>query len=183
MPQTFEEFISSDLDGLYSAALCFTADTARAEELLQEAAIQAFHQFRARSADPEFRHWMLEILVSTYLRRERRRGSDPLAEEVAVADADMKQVEAAAFPRPGTRAYAWLRTWLEDAWPELDPGDRLVLWLAAIERLRHGRVAKMLGLEEEQVRRRHYRARCTLSMGARRQLGHDRTGRFGGLNG
>lgn len=179
MAQTFEELISSDLDGLYSAALCFTQDEHRAEELLQETAVQAFHEFRSGRSESDFRVWMLEMLVANYLRRQRRSGADPLAErldgidDLGAADADARSV---SFPEPGTRAYEWLRSWLDGAWPELDPGDRLVLWLAAVERIRPSRMARMLNLDEEQVRRRHFRARRALSSGAFRQLAK---GRFG----
>ena len=177
MHRTFEELIGSDLDDLHSAALCFTQDRHRAEELLQEAAIRAFHEFRSGVSPADFRRWMLGILVTTYLLKERRRGVDPLAVEVgpeSEEQPDRGQDVAVPFPEPGTRAHEWLRAWLNEAWPELDAGDRLVLWLAAVERIRHPRVATMLGLAEEQVRRRHYRARRSLSTGASRLLARDR---------
>ena len=168
MPQTFEEFISSDLDDLYAAALCFTQDEHFAEELLQEASIRAFHEFRGPTRNPDFKGWMLGVLVNTYLLRERRAGADPFQAELPPFgnEAEEGRDPPRPFPREGTRAYEFLRAWLDGAWHELDAGDRVVLWLAAITRLRHPRVAAILGLDEQQVRRRHYRARRTLSVGA-----------------
>jgi DNA-directed RNA polymerase specialized sigma24 family protein len=55
-------------------------------------------------------------------------------------------------------------------WSDLDEGDRLILWLADVERLRHRRVAEMIGIGEEQVRNRHYRARLILSQEAVREI-------------
>lgn len=177
MAQTFEELIGSYLDGLYSAALCFTADEHRAEELLQEAAIRAFHQYLGRRWPSDFRQSMLEMLVTTYLERERRLGRDPLSPQLAppheTADgSDGRDVEA--FPLPGTNGYALMREWLSRNWPRLDDGDRLVLWLADVERIRHPRVAEMIGIDEQQVRSRHYRARRVLSRGAARELARRR---------
>jgi RNA polymerase sigma-70 factor (ECF subfamily) len=173
MGQTFEELIGLHLDDLYSAALCFTLDELRAEELLQEASIRAFHEFPRRRQTTEFRDSMLEVLVSTYLQRERRTGRDPLAtdtapkEEVLYATAGI-QVEP--FPEPGTPGYRLLRHWMNQTWAQLDDGDRLVLWLADVERLRHTAIAGLVGRDEEDVRNRHYRARLMLSQGAARQL-------------
>ncbi len=173
MGQTFEELIGLHLDDLYSAALCFTQDELRAEELLQEASIRAFHEFPRRRQMTEFRDSMLDVLASTYLQRERRAGRDPLAidsapkEEVLYGIAGI-QVEP--FPEPGTPGYRLLRHWMNKVWGQLDDGDRLVLWLADVERFRHVAIADLVGLNEEEVRDRHYRARLMLSQGATRQL-------------
>ena len=179
MTQTFEELISAELDALYSAALCFTQDDHQAEDLLQESAIRAFHEFRSGRPKSDVRVWMLGKLVTTYLRRERLRGADPLSETLeAMGDmvSTVADVVGVSFPEPGTRAHERLRSWLDQAWPEVDPGDRLVLWLSAVERLRPARVAQMLELDEEQVRRRHYRARRGLSSGALRRIAEGRLG-------
>lgn len=174
MPQTFEELIGFHLDDLYSAALCFTLDEHRAEELLQEASIRAFHEFSDRRADVDFRYTMLSLLVSTYLQRQRRKGCDPLAGEVASVSEMLRggaRPHIEPFPERGTSGYRLLSVWLRRAWPELSDGDRLVLWLADVEGLRHSQVAEMLGLSVEEVRSRHYRARRILSDGTARQLG------------
>lgn len=173
MGQTFEELIGQNLDDLYSAALCFTLDEHRAEALLQEASIRAFHEYPRGRREVDFRQQMLAVLVSTYLQRQRRLGRDPLAaasaprEETLSARTDL-QVEP--FPAPGTPGYRLMRDWMNRVWSDLDDGDRLILWLADVERLRHRRVAEIIGIEEEQVRGRHYRARLTLSQGAVREI-------------
>ncbi len=173
MAQTFEELISSNLDGFYSAALCFTLDEAEAEELLQEAAIRAFNEFSRRKRVADFGAWMLGILVGTYLERERRRGDDPLAEtdgrEEGLGDGTGWS-RLPPFPDPGSPEPGWLRGWLGRAWKELQAGDRLVLWLSDVERLRHARVAELVGIRLDQVRRRHYRARRGLSRSVREEL-------------
>jgi RNA polymerase sigma factor (sigma-70 family) len=173
MGQTFEELISRHLDDLYSAALCFTLDERRAEDLLQEASIRAFHEVRQVEDASEFRLAMLAVLVSTFLKRQRRAGHDPLAPDGELA-VDIRQAreeaDIAPFPEPGTPGYRILRDWIARVWPELGDGDRLVLWLADVERVRHSRVAAMTGIDEEEVRARHYRARRRLSGGAANEL-------------
>jgi RNA polymerase sigma factor (sigma-70 family) len=177
MGETFEELIGRHLDDLYSAALCFTLDEHRAEELLQEASVRAFHELSDRSA-AEFRMKMIQVLVSTFLQRQRRMGRDPLASGAEPVD-EMLQGEPPVlepFPEPGTPGYRLIRDWLSRAWAELEAGDRLILWLADVERLRHTVIAAVIGLDVEEVRRRHYRARLSLSRGAARELGRSAAG-------
>jgi len=160
MAKTFEEQIGVYLDQLYSAALCFTLDEHRAEELLQEAAIRAFHEYSGRRGDEDFRHFMLQILVATYLKRRRSMGSDPLASEAVIMEEvfETRQELPGPFPPPGSSARLFMTRWMRGVWVELDDGDRVVLWLADIERLRHRRVAALTGLKVTEVRWRHYRA-------------------------
>lgn len=179
MAQAFEELIGSHLDDLYSAALCFTLDEGRAEELLQEASIRALHGYPHRQRGAEFRHLMLGILVSTYLQRERRQGRDPLAPDGELYDETVRSTEQMPiepFPEVGSPGYRLLIDWIASSWAKLGDGDRLVLWLADVERLRHRRVAEMTGLGLEEVRARHYRARRTLSREATRELGRRGSG-------
>ncbi len=173
MGQTFEELIGLHLDDLYGAAICFTLDEHEAEALLQEASIRAFHQLSRRGRDSDFGRDMLEILVSTYLQRQRRMGHDPFASAVEPAVAMMRdaaQVQFQPFPDIGTPGYRLLKDWMKKAWPRLDPGDRLIVWLADVARLGHARVAAMVGRDEGDVRDRHFRARLSLSRGAARVL-------------
>jgi RNA polymerase sigma factor (sigma-70 family) len=178
MGQTFEELIGDHLDHLYTAALCFTLDEHRAEELLQEATIRAFHEFCNVEAVTEFRQSMLAILVSTYLRRQRRMGRDPLACDSNLLEemfSSGSRHDLEPFPEPGTVGYTLLRDWMSSVWPELNDGDRLILWLADVERFRHSHVATVTGLDEGEVRVRHYRARRMLSRRASRELGRRTT--------
>ncbi|HSG82279.1 MAG TPA: sigma factor-like helix-turn-helix DNA-binding protein, partial [Gemmatimonadota bacterium] len=122
---------------------------------------------------------MLEALVSTFLQREKLAGRDPLARLGAPPEAfpnvDL-QVEVDPFPAPGTPGYRLLRQWMTWVWNRLDDGDRVVLWLADVERLPHPAIARMTGAQEEDVRARHYRARLTLSRGAARRLAQGAVG-------
>ncbi len=174
MGQTFEELIGQHLDDLYSAALCFTLSEHQAEDLLQEASIRAFHEFSRARWGEGFRRAMLEILVSIHLQRLRRQGRDPLTADRPASVGDSVSTRSlepfAPFPEPGTSAYRMLLSWIGRVWWQLDDGDRLVLWLADVERLSHRRVADMVGLLEEDVRARHYRARLALSRDAAREL-------------
>lgn len=172
MAETFEELISRHLDGLYSAALCFVGDEHRAEELLQEAAVRGFHEFAVDADAESFRERMLGRLVQAYLRRERRRGRDPLSEDgfEVGEEVDGEARPSGRMPSRGSAGYQEFERWLERVLGELDDGDRLILWLTDVEGLGHGKVAEMVGSSEEGVRARHYRARRTLSIWARTEL-------------
>ncbi|UCC83189.1 MAG: RNA polymerase sigma factor [Gemmatimonadota bacterium] len=179
MARAFEELIGTHLDDLYSAALCFTLDEGRAEELVQEASIRAFHEYPYRQHDADFRLLMLGALVSTFLQRQRRQGRDPLAPHGGLYDETVRSTEwtpIEPFPEVGSPGYRVLLDWFSRVWAQLDDGDRLVLWLADVERLRHRRVAEMTGLDLEEVRARHYRARRSLSRSAERELGRRASG-------
>ncbi|NIN72341.1 MAG: hypothetical protein GTO46_10585 [Gemmatimonadetes bacterium] len=179
MAQAFEELIGTHLDDVYSAALCFTLDEGRAEELVQEASIRAFHEYPHRQRGADFRHLMLGALVSTYLQRQRRCGRDPLAPDGGLYDERVPGTERMPiepFPELGSPGYRVLLDWFSRVWEQLDDGDRMILWLADVERLRHRRVAEMTGLDVEEVRARHYRARRNLSRSAARELGRRASG-------
>jgi DNA-directed RNA polymerase specialized sigma24 family protein len=177
MERTFEELIGHHLDDLYSAALCFTLDEHRAEELLEEASIRAFHEF-SRRRHSDFRRAMLETLVSTFLQRERQAGRDPLAKGMPLEPYPYvgPVAEIEPFPAPGTPGYKLLRQWMTQVWSRLDDGERLILWLADVERVPHATISRLTGLDGEDVRARHYRARQTLSRGAARHLAQGAAG-------
>jgi DNA-directed RNA polymerase specialized sigma24 family protein len=172
MGQTFEELVGLHLDDLYSAALCFTLDEHRAEELLQAASIQAFHELSRRPRETDFRTELLRVLVTTFLRRQYRQGLDPFEKEPEPLDEMLRKapMKFEPFPEPGTSGYRLLRDWMSRVWSDLDAGDRIILWLTDVERIRHSVVANITGLAVHDVRSRHYRARLAMSRGAAREL-------------
>jgi len=172
MGQTFEELVGLHLDDLYSAALCFTLDEHRAEELLQETSIRAFHQLSRRARETDFRTAMLEVLVTTYQQRQNRQGLDPFESEPEPIDEMLRTIpmRIEPFPEPGTAGYRLMRDWMSRVWSDLDTGDRIILWLTDVERIRHPVVAEITGLDVDEVRSRHYRARLAMSRGAAKEL-------------
>jgi DNA-directed RNA polymerase specialized sigma24 family protein len=172
MGRTFEELVGLHLDDLYSAALCFTLDEHRAEELLQEASIRAFHELPLRRDETNSRIALLGMLVTTYLRRQARQGLDPFAPKAVSLDEMLRQqpMRFEPFPEPGTAGYRWMRDWMRRVWSDLNTGDRIILWLADVERVRHPVVARITGLDIDEVRSRHYRARLAMSRGAALEL-------------
>jgi len=172
MGQTFEELVALHLDDMYSAALCFTLDEHRAEELLQEASIQAFHQLSRGARETDSRIDLLRVLVTTHLRRQGRQGLDPFAREPEPLDEMLRKTlkRFEPFPEPRTAGYRLMREWMSRVWLDLDAGDRIILWLADVERLGHPLVANITGLDADEVRSRHYRARLGMSRGAAREL-------------
>ena len=84
MPETAEEKRSAferealpHLDTLYRVALRFTAEPARAQDLVQDTMLKAFRSWHRYEPGTNVRAWLLTILRNTFIndyRREKQRG-------------------------------------------------------------------------------------------------------------
>lgn len=77
----FEALLRPELDRAYGMALRLARNAADAEDLVQDAALQAFRGFRTFQRGSNFRAWFLRILMNTFLSaRRKRRPEDHAAE-------------------------------------------------------------------------------------------------------
>lgn len=162
----FEELLSQHLDALYRTALRLAGgDEADAEDLLQQAALQAFLNVADLREAKAARGWLFTILVRTHLNRERTRRRRA---EVSAGDLDPAAFEAAlaAWRRPATPAEELERRMLGErltvALDKLAAPLRAVVWLVDVEGFRQREVAEMLEIAEGTVASRLYRARHQL---------------------
>lgn len=162
----FEELLHRHLDALYRMAirLCQGRE-ARAEDLLQEAAVRAYRR-RDQLEDPEAaRSWLYRILRRTHLNRERAYDRRPRGH---TEDLDRRAFERTlAEWREGTdpeEQWARRRTrdGLAEALDELSEPLRTTVWLVDVEGLRQREAAEVLEVAEGTVASRLYRARRQL---------------------
>jgi RNA polymerase sigma factor (sigma-70 family) len=150
---------------LYRIARAILRDDTEAEDALQDAYLDAFRsaaQFRGEAAVST---WLARLVINECLARSRRDArrrnviplipsADATALEAIVAD------ESHAPDLAADRAH--LRAILERRMDELPETFRLVFILRSVEELSVEETAQCLGLPQETVRSRHFRARGLL---------------------
>src|SRR5256885_4119540 len=143
---------------VYRAARSIVKDEAEAEDVMQQAYINAFvhlAQFEARS---QFSTWLTRIAIHEALSR-RRRLHGP-ADTHSVEEPDMDRF-ATEQPDPERQTYAGeLGRLLESAVDRLPEGYRAVFMLREIEGLSTIETAEAMDLREEAVKTRLHRARA-----------------------
>ena len=83
--QRFSSLLSPLLDSAFGMALHLTRNRADAEDLVQEAALQAFRGLRSFAEGTNFKAWFFRILTNCFYYRHRRQKREP--EVVDVEDA------------------------------------------------------------------------------------------------
>lgn len=124
---------------------------ADADDVVQESLLRAWRRLGSLDDPGRFEPWLLAIC-----RNEARRTLAARRDETPI-DGEA----SAAGECPGVESVehrAELRTLLR----EVDPDDRRMLWLRAVEGLAHRDVANRLGLTEGSVRVRFHRLRARL---------------------
>ena len=71
-PPAFEALLEPLLESAYGTALRFTRNRSDAEDLLQEAALQAFRGFHGFEPGSNFRAWFFRILANCFASRYRK---------------------------------------------------------------------------------------------------------------
>lgn len=164
--RVFEEVLGEHFDALYRTALrlCAGIET-DAEDLMQEAALRAFRQFRELRDIEAARSWLFTILMRTHFNRVRSARRRP---EIAIDDLDEAAFERALelWRAPEAPERVLDRSRLQDrfeaAMDALEPALRTVILLVDLEGFRQREVAGMLGIPAGTVASRLYRARCAL---------------------
>ena len=157
---------------LFRVARAIVKDEAEAEDVMQQAYVNAYthlHQFEERA---RFSTWLTRIAVHEALARVRRRGR--FDEVDAMPEFEEKKMERLSSADPGpehTAATAELRGILESSFDALPEIYRSVFVLREVEAQSTTEAALCLGISEDTVKTRLHRARALL----RREL-FDRAG-------
>jgi RNA polymerase sigma-70 factor (ECF subfamily) len=154
----FEVLMRRHNQRLYRAARAILRDDREAEDVMQEAYVNAYAhlaQFDRRAA---FATWLTKIAVYEALARARRRGRyQQLDDEVVEA------MPRTTTPDPERQAFGReLGSLLESAVDRLGDGYREVFMLRQVEGLSTAETAQALGVSEDVVKTRLSRARHTL---------------------
>ncbi len=155
----FEELMRRYNQRIYRVARAIVKDEAEAEDVMQQAYLNAFSHLRQFESRSQFSTWLTRIVIHEALGRRRRalRPGDRVAESEEIA---MSQAES-TVPSPERQAYASeLKRLIEDSVDALPDTYRAVFMLREIEGLSTAETAAGLELGEEAVKTRLHRARA-----------------------
>jgi RNA polymerase sigma-70 factor (ECF subfamily) len=166
----FELLMRRYNERVYRAARSIVRDEAEAEDVMQQAYVNAFTHLRQFNRSARFSTWLTRIAINEALARVRRRG------RYEAFDEEFSYVEPLMFRPPVenperqafSRELAALLEWAIDSLPN---GMREVFVLREVEGLSTAEVAECLGVSEDVVKTRLSRGRAQL-----RQRLMERTG-------
>jgi RNA polymerase sigma-70 factor (ECF subfamily) len=158
----FEVLMRRHNERLYRAARAILRDETEAEDVMQQAYVNAYSHLRQFDGRSKFSTWLTRIAVHEALARARRRGR--------YMTMDPESPSSFTFPpphdaRPDPERLAIARelgSLMEAAIDRLPDGTREVFMLRQVEGMRTDEVAEALGVSEAVVKTRLSRARGAL---------------------
>lgn len=182
-PALFEILMRRHNQRLYRAARSVVKDELEAEDVMQQAYVNAYthlDQFEERSL---FSTWMTRITLNeAFARRRKQQRTVSIADLQAGADSErgahMDRFRSPG-PDPERQAYAGeLHRVLEDAVDALPDAYRTVFMLRDVEGLSTSETGDGLGIGEEAVKTRLHRARAMIRRSMTERLGAAAAGAF-----
>ena len=166
----FELLMRRYNERVYRAARSIVRDEAEAEDVMQQAYVNAFTHLRQFNGSARFSTWLTRIAINEALARVRRLGRyEAFDEELSNVEPFMSRTPA---DNPERQAFSHeLAGLLEWAIDRLPNGMREVFVLREVEGLSTAEVADCLGVSEDVVKTRLSRGRAQL-----RQRLTERTG-------
>jgi RNA polymerase sigma-70 factor (ECF subfamily) len=159
----FELLMRRYNERVYRAARAIVRDDAEAEDVMQQAYVNAFTHLRQFNGSARFSTWLTRIAINEALARVRRQGRyQPFddGEEPSTVEPFPLHV---ASEDPERRAFAGeLRRLLETSIDTLPDGTREVFVLREVEGLSTSEAAGALGVSEDVVKTRLSRGRAAL---------------------
>ena len=157
----FELLMRRYNERVYRAARSIVRDEQEAEDVMQEAYVNAFTHLRQFNGSAQFSTWLLRIAINESLARVRRR------RRYEAFDDERSSVESFMSGNPSEnperQAFTGeLRSLLEWAIDTLPDGMREVFVLRDVEGLSTSEVADALNVSEDVVKTRLSRGRATL---------------------
>jgi RNA polymerase sigma-70 factor (ECF subfamily) len=147
---------------LYRVAFSILRNDGEAEDVMQEAYVNAYQHLNQFTGAAKFSTWLTKIAVHEALGRVRRRGRTGGESSLDSNSYIMDSVRT-GIPNPERQAYdRELRVALEGAIAALPDSYRLVFVLRAVEGLSGAETAACLDIGEEAVKTRLHRARRML---------------------
>lgn len=150
---------------LYRLARAVLKDPAEADDVLQDAYLSAYQSLRQFRGDAALSTWLSRLVLnecSGRLRRHHRRQNViPMVSSTNRPDVDTVAAQDSERPDQAT-GRAQIRDLLEHKLDELPEPFRLVFVMRSVEELSVQDTAQILGIPEDTVRSRHFRARSLL---------------------
>jgi len=165
----FEILMRRHNERIYRVARAIVRDDSEAEDIMQQAYVNAYANLRQFAGKARFSTWLTRIAVNESLARARRQGKyEPYDDESNAEPFMAEQVR----DNPERQAVSSeLRTLLESAIDQLPDGAREVFVLREVEGLSTADVADALDVSEDVVKTRLSRAKATLRRAVLQQTG------------
>ena len=171
----FERLLRPQVDALYRTALRMTGQDATAQDLVQEATLNAWRGFGSFEAGSNFRAWIFRILTNAFINRYRREGRAPQSTDFAelepAAPVETPHLTAEDVERLGDA----LGDEAAKAIAKLPSEFRSVFLLSTFEDMTYKEIAGVLEVPVGTVMSRLFRARellrtdlAALAVGSRR---------------
>jgi RNA polymerase sigma-70 factor, ECF subfamily len=161
-PELFEVLMRRYNQRLYRVARSIVKDEAEAEDVMQQAYVNAYTHLDQFADRARFSTWLTRIAVNEALGRLRRRRRVREVDVGAEAD-EMGTTLTSAEPSPEQQALTGeLRRLLEEAVDALPRTSRSAFVLREVEGLSTAEAAECLGVSEDVVKTRLHRARLLL---------------------
>lgn len=158
----FEVLMRRHNERIYRAARAIVRDEREAEDVMQQAYVNAYAHLRQFDGRARFSTWLTRIAVHEALRRVRRRPTLASLDSPGHSTVECP-MPAAPSPDPERQAFSReLRALLESAIDALPDGSREVFMLRQVEGMSTGDVAETLDVTEDVVKTRLSRARAAL---------------------
>jgi RNA polymerase sigma-70 factor (ECF subfamily) len=157
----FEVLMRRHNERIYRAARAIVRDAAEAEDVMQQAYVNAYANLRQFNRLARFSTWLTRIVINEALARVRRKHRyEPFEED----QSNVEALRKGASPRDPEReaASAELRALLESAIDRLPDGAREVFMLRDVEGMSTAEVGTALGITDDAVKTRLSRARAAL---------------------
>jgi RNA polymerase sigma-70 factor (ECF subfamily) len=160
----FEELVFRNKDRFYRVAFRMTGNHESAQDLLQEALIEAFKAFSHFRKGSYFDRWLFRIMTRSFIDSKRvkqpvvsRSLDDPAAPGISAIDIPdisfdpASQIETQVIAEP-----------IQQALDSLPAAFRLVLIMSDIEQMTYDEIAEFLNVPVGTVRSRLHRARSIM---------------------
>jgi RNA polymerase sigma-70 factor (ECF subfamily) len=158
----FELLMRRHNERVYRAIRAILRDDGEAEDVMQQAYVNAYAHLRQFDGRASFATWLTRIAVHEALARVRRQGRY-LTMEPETEDITASASPASSMISPEVQAYAGeLRSLLEAAVDRLPDGAREVFVLREVQGLNTAETADALGIREDAVKTRLSRAKIAL---------------------
>ena len=175
----FEVLMRRHNQRVYRAARAIVKDETEAEDVMQQAYVNAFvhlEQFQERA---QFSTWLTRIAVNEALARRQKQAVQRFAERGDDQHGVPMESIRSPHPDPERQAYAEeLHRVLEDAVDLLPDGYRAVFMLRDVEGMSTAETGDSLGLGEEAVKTRLHRARAMIRRSIASRIGSVAPGAF-----
>ena len=164
----FEVLMRRHNERVYRVARAILRDDKEAEDVMQEAYVNAYVHLAQFDGRARFSTWLTKIAVYEALRRAKRsRRYEPLDDR-----AEDTLMPVTPSPDPEHQAFGGeLRTLIETAVDSLGDGYREVFMLRQVQGLSTAETADILGVSEEVVKTRLSRARHAIQQNLLEQTG------------